>query len=322
MKKLIKKLLLIALLAGGIIFSFCFFSTKEKLNPFIDMMTNSVTYQGVGKIETLGLLKKIQESNTGRKLIIGDSVANQIYEYRNNEEYDVLCGNMAMTLVWQYIFVREYLANNMNAEEVILCVVPEIFERNFETDHTYSYMMIPLIKSGNEDVLGNKEMESLSKMYGSVFLTEQMVNFVGDSGLNTKLFLNMVKKYYDIFPEKKREVEKKKSIDFMLSENYILKIKELCDKNNVKFKMIPNPIKDIPENKEKLKILEKVYNKSPLYEINPKFFEQVIFFEEKYFKDELHFTDVFLQDGGKNQIIKQIQETTGLLDGLLEKTKK
>ena len=223
------------------------------------MMTNSVTYQGVGKIETLELLERVKASEGRARLILGDSVANQIYEYRDNEEYEIKCGNMAMTLVWQYIFADQYLKQNPDTKEIILCIVPETLVSNFEVERTYSYVLIPMLEAEREQVIEKEDWESLSKMYGAVFVKPSVIHFVGASGLNTKLYLNGVKKFYSLFPRQQEEVERKARPDLTFSERYLLKIKNLCDEKGVKFTLLPNPVKNTPENQKKLEaVLEQI----------------------------------------------------------------
>lgn len=318
MKILVRKIILIIVLSVGIICGLCFLSGKESFTSLIDMMTNSVTYQGVGKIETMELLDRVKASKGADKLILGDSVANQIYEYRDNEEYEIKCGNMAMTLVWQYIFVEQYLKQNPDTKEIILCIVPETLVSNFEVERTYSYVLIPMLEAEKEEAIEKEDWENLSKMYGSVFVEPSIIRFVGASGLNTKLYLNGIKKFYSFFPARQKEVEKKGDIDLSFSERYLLKIKNLCDKKGVKFTLLPNPVKNTSENQKKLEAMEEAYQNSDLYSINPEFFEQILFFEPEHFKDELHFKDEFLENGGKNTMIEQIQIATGTLEGLLE----
>lgn len=314
MKKLLSKLCIAGLLVFMITAGLSFLSVQEGFNSMIDMLTNSVSYQGVGKIETIDLLERVKQSKGAPKLVMGDSVANQIYSYKDNETYEILCGNMSMTLVWQYVFAEEYLNLHSKTEEIILCIVPETLEKSFETERTYSYMLIPLLESGKMEVLGETEKKLLSEMYGSFFITPKMIERIGSSGLNTKLYLNGVQKFYELFPGKKEEVEKKDEIDFTISQLYIGKIKELCDNRGVGFRLLPNPVKDIPENREKLKLLEEKYRQSSLYEINPEFFDQVLLFEEEMFKDELHFKDEFLEKGGKDEIIREVQKVIGHKD--------
>lgn len=314
MKKLLSKLCIAGLLVFMITAGLSFLSAKEGFNSMIDMLTNSVSYQGVGKIETIDLLERVKQSKGAPKLVMGDSVANQIYSYKDNETYEILCGNMSMTLVWQYVFAEEYLNLHPKTEEIILCIVPETLEKSFETERTYSYMLIPLLESGKMEVLGETEKELLSEMYGSFFITPKMIEGIGSSGLNTKLYLNGVQKFYELFLGKKEEVEKKDEIDFTISQLYIGKIKELCDNRGVRFRLLPNPVKDIPKNREKLKLLEEKYRQSSLYEINPEFFDQILLFEEEMFKDELHFKDEFLEEGGKDEIIREVQKVIGHKD--------
>lgn len=317
MIKLLKKLGLAIGISVGIFIFLTFLSTLSPLTSVIDMITNSVSYQTLGSGETISLYQKGNETENKEKLILGDSVADQLYVYRDNEEYCVMTGNMAMSLVWQYVYARDYMARNPELTDVYLCMTADTLEYSFETNLTYFYLVVPLGETNNMDVLEDGQQELLEDMYGSLFMKEPMVDYIGMSGLNKKMYINAVNKYYEIFPNKKIKVEKDDNPDFSIAETYILKMYELCKENGVTLHLIPNPKKDIPEYREYMAELEEKYKLSPLYEINPDYFEQIVWYPEECFKDELHFTDEFLEDGGKFEIIKDVQEMSGELEGLI-----
>ena len=60
------------------------------------------------------------------------------------------------------------------------------------------------------------------------------------------------------------------------------------------------------------------YRQSPLYSINPDYFEQIVFYPEDLFKDEFHFKDEYLEKEFKFQIIRKIQDATDELQNLIE----
>lgn len=318
MNKLIRKLLCILFLSIGIISILATLSTVPALSSIMNMLTNSGNYQDMGSVETLALFHKSQSSNTTHKLILGDSVANQIYEYRDNEEYSVLTGNYAMTFMWQYIFAKNYLEANPQTTDVYLCTIADGFEQSFDTSLSYSYVVIPLAKSNNLEVLDEKHHKMLTDIFGSVFINKKAASFIGNSGLNSKLYLNAIKSFYETFPTQKDKVEKTNNRDFSLAETYILKINELCKEKNINFHLLPNPKKDTPEIREYVKQLETKYRQSPLYSINPDYFEQIIFYPEDLFKDEFHFKDEYLEKEFKFQIIRKIQDATDELQNLIE----
>ena len=166
--------------------SFC--STINILTPIIDMTTNSVKYYGMGKYETLSIKGKAQNKNNATKVILGDSVADQLYAYRDNDEYCILSGNMAMTHIWQYLFVREYIEENLQTTDIYLCMTPDGFEHSFETNLSYAYMLIPLAESGNMEVLEEEQVELLKNMYGSIFVSPKVVNFIGEEHIQRVMF--------------------------------------------------------------------------------------------------------------------------------------
>lgn len=318
MRKLVKKVFYVLMVALGLLSVLSMLSTVPAFTSLIDMLTVSVAYETLGTEETMEIWKSIGASDNTTKLILGDSVANQIYSYRDNESYSVKTGNMAMTLIWQYLYAEKYLDTHPDATDIYLCIVPDMLERGFESKRSYNYLIIPLNICSKIEVLEEEERKHLEKMYGALFMKPQVISYVAGSGFNTKLYMNAVGKYYEIFSARKEELEKSNHPDMTIAETYILKMQMLCQQKNVEFHLIPNPKMDTVENREYLEDLKERYEKSLLYDINPKFFEQIVFYPEEVFKDDLHFKDEFLEDGGKNGIIQVIQTTTGQLDGLLE----
>ena len=318
MNKLIKKMLCVLILSIGIVSMLTTVSTIPAMSSIMNMLTNSGNYQDMGSEETLALFNKSRSSNNTHKLILGDSVANQIYEYRDNEEYSILTGNYAMTFVWQYLFAKNYLDANPQTTDIYLCTTTDGLEQSFDTTLSYSYVVIPLAKSNNLDILDENHYKLLTDIFGSVFINKKVASFIGNSGLNSKLYLNGIKSFYETFPAKKDKVEKTNNPDFLLAETYIMKINELCKEKNVNFHLLPNPKKDTPEIREYVKQLETKYQQSPLYSINPNYFDQIVFYPEDLFKDELHFKDEYLEKENKFEIIRSVQKTTGKLQDLIE----
>ncbi len=98
MIKLLKKLGIAIGISVGIFIFLTFLSTILPIKSLVDMITNSVSYQTLGSGETISLYQKGNETENKEKLILGDSVADQLYVYRDNEEYCVMTGNMAIYL--------------------------------------------------------------------------------------------------------------------------------------------------------------------------------------------------------------------------------
>lgn len=317
MIRLLKKSGILAAICLGIGASLICLSTIPPCTSIINMMTDSVSYQGMGKDEVLDLLQKVNEPNGTTRLILGDSIANQLYLYRGNDEYYIATGNLAMTFVWQYVFARDYLEAHPEATDIYLCITPDSLERSFEVKLSYNYLLIPLAQTNNMDVLDDTQYRLLKDMYGSFFTKPETVRFIGASGLNTKLYLNAAENFYTLFPQRRSRVEKTAEPDMTLAETYILNIQALCNENDVTLHLIPNPKMDTGDNREYLKQLEDEYCQSPLYDINPEFFEQIVFYPEDVFKDDLHFKDNFLENEGKFEVIRAVQEATGDLEGLL-----
>jgi len=253
MKKLVKKIGILGGIAVGIFSLLIFLATIPLFNPIIETITDSVSYQGLGKLETLLLLQRARSLGDNTKIVMGDSVANQLYEKCGDEEHFIMTGNMAMTVVWQYIFARESLESHPKTTDIYLCTTPDALDCSFEVKTSYFYMWIPLVESDNMDILEDEQMELLQKMYGSFFMKPQVAEFVGKNGLNAKIFLNAVDKFYEMFPKRREMVEKTDNPDLELAETYIGKIYELCKEKNVTLHFIPTPKKDTPENRDYMK---------------------------------------------------------------------
>lgn len=172
-------------------------------------------------------IRKSKVKKKVKVLIIGDSVAKQLYdnETYNNEIYS-LTTNQAISLAGQYILLKNFIDNNQGnlPGEIILIMVPKSFNNNLDQIYSYNYFLKPFYKSEYKSMITDTCQKLINKI-PFYFLSQQPLV------VNTNWCPTYVSKdepYQFISP---------------LSTNYLLKIKELCLKNHLPIKFFCPPIK-------------------------------------------------------------------------------
>ena len=160
-------------------------------------------------------------------LIIGDSVAKQLYdnETYNGDVYS-LASNQAISLVGQYILLKNFIDNNQNnlPVEIVLIYVPQSFRNNLDQIYSYNYFLKPFYKSEYESMITDTCRNQINKI--PLYYLSQLPLVVNTNWSPTYV------KHGDPYP-----------FISPLSSNYLLKIKELCLKNHLPIKLLCPPIK-------------------------------------------------------------------------------
>ena len=90
-------------------------------------------------------ISKSKKQTTYRKLILGDSTANQFYnckEENPDSAYSLTC-NQAIGMVGQYLLLNNYLATGNRPDTVYIVYTPFIFWDNLDQVYTYHYFLKP-----------------------------------------------------------------------------------------------------------------------------------------------------------------------------------
>jgi len=126
MKKISKDIIAFIIPLIIIIVLIDIFSFTSIGNDILGRITYSTGYTRSGSADVRTFIQKVREDNEATKLIVGDSVARQLFEglQEENPDYCIATCNQALTFAGQYLLIDSFLENHPNTTDVYLCVVP------------------------------------------------------------------------------------------------------------------------------------------------------------------------------------------------------
>lgn len=226
--------------------------------------------------EVYYVINKSKTKKKVKKLILGDSVGNQLYpcEKYNDVVVSLAC-NQAITLAGHFFLLINFIETNKDdlPDEVILLINP--FSLKNDVDHlAYQYFLKPF--PINE--YSSYYTEHLrSRIYTIPLYWSAYIPVIRVSNYTPKWAVPQNNSPKSISP---------------LSCEYLLKMDSLTRMYNISFRMVSTPVKDdrvdemdcfwkelelSPDNKEQLKELLNAYK------------ESVCFMPYSWFRDEVHF---------------------------------
>lgn len=288
---------------------FDYLSIAEKSRSIIAEWTNSTSFitGSVGPDEIKPYIIKAQTPDDSTKLIIGDSVCRQMFsglqEY--NSDFTIIGSNGAITMAGQYILAKEYLDSHSEVSDIFLIVLPESLGRTFDTKLGYQYVVMPFAETDTLKDLDRDTIEIMQSVYGNAFMNPQVVYAIDRSGVNRKLYLNLLEEYASGHVLKNH---------FELADQYVYKIYELCQERGVTFHMYPCPVSET--KKEYVDNLTVEYESSKIFEINPYFLESVYYYPSEQSADGTHFSGDYANRECYNEKIRIMLEGEEILDML------
>jgi hypothetical protein len=234
------------------------------------LLINDNYKETVAGKEVYHSIYKSSLKNDSKKILIGDSVGNQLFmntEY--NDTINSLACNQAIGLVGQYLLLNKYLEQGNKVEEVFLIYRPFSFSNNLDQKFTYHYFLKPFYTKEFLPLLNSTVRDQINKI-PKVNLCQ--LPYVVTS--NWAPSLKVVK-------------EKEKTFLSPISIDYLKKIKELSFKFKFKLKILPAPMIDtskiIIEQMDKSEISENNFDKE-----FKNYFESIIYLPENKFLDKVH----------------------------------
>lgn len=262
----------------------------------------------VGPDEINPYIDQAQSSDGTSKLILGDSVCHQLFnplqEY--NPDFLILGSNAAITMSGQYILAKEYLNNHSQTTDIYLIILPASMLSTYDTSWGYQYAVMPFVETGTLKDLDDQTIEIMEQTYGgALFLNQTVVNWIDDSAVNRKLYLNLLKNHSDGYhPENPLEI----------AERYILKLDALCQEQGVRLHLLSGPVSEA--NREYTMNIKTLYEKSPLYHLNPHFFEDIYYYPAEQSDDAIHFNDTYGTREHLNSVIQRMLTDDELVKSL------
>lgn len=276
-KALLFVVLLILLLSG-----ICILSTIPGLKPVIAELTNTTDYiENFPMEEITPAIAKVTTESDATKLIIGDSVCARLFNgFENyNKSYCVVGTNRGIVMSGQYILGELFLETHPDATDIYLVVTTNTMITSYETAYGYQYAVQPFLETDNLDRLDEITFHQMEHAYGAFVTNKAAVQFVDNSPILKKLYLNLLNKYKPIYvlPEIPETVE-----------HYVIKLNELCCSHGVKLHLIPAPLADSGDRRKIDAAIEESYKETGIYDIFPDYFENILYYPPDYFVDGIH----------------------------------
>lgn len=220
--------------------------------------------------ETYRSIAKSKQKSNVKKLLIGDSVARQLFPNNtHNDTLNSLACNQAIGLVGHFILLNNYINAGNKVDTVYLLFTPLSLNNNLHEIFTYQYFLKPFYKDEYIPLFTKTVHEQIHKIpyweicrYPLVLISNWAPDFTSTDKIH-HTFLSPI------------------------SAEYLVKMRELAVKHNFKLIVLPPLI----NNSEK-PIIEKM-NKNEIVENNldnefKNYFENIIYLEDSNFVDNAH----------------------------------
>ena len=304
MKRFYVKGISFIMILFSVLVGFDLLSMHGSFRQLFSNWTDSASYLERGPDEIKPYIVKAQFQDDSTKLIIGDSVCRQMFnglqEY--NSDFTIIGSNGAITMAGQYIMTKEYLDNHPNATDVFLIILPQSLGRTFDTKWGYQYAVMPFVETNTINDLDDSTLKIMDGTYGKVFLNKKVVNALYLSAVNRKIYLNYISNRTDGYIL---------SNHFELSDQYVVKMAELCESKGVDFYMYPCPVCEI--KKESVDSIKDEFMESQTYNINPQFISMIQYYPTGQATDGTHFSGDYANQDVLNEKIKQLYSSEVLL---------
>jgi hypothetical protein len=216
-------------------------------------------------------INKSKHKGKTKKLLIGDSVANQLFSnIKNNDTINSLACNRAISMAGHFLLLNNYLNTGNQVDTVYMIFTPFSFLNNLDEVYTFHYFLKPFYTKEYMPLFTKTVHTQVHKIpfyYISkdpVILTSNWApNFKSKDDIN----------YTFLSP---------------ISVEYLSKIKDLRDKYKFKLIILPTPTR-ISNKPFVEKINKNEITSTGLVNEFKDYFEKIIFIDDSNFMDNLHF---------------------------------
>ena len=234
----------------------------------------------------------MQEQNEYTKLVLGDSVCNQIFEryYDLNDEYCICGTNQAISIAGQYILAEEFVKNHKEVTDIYLVIIMDSLATEYSAQLGYQYAVMPFVETGTIKNLDENTRKEISGMYGYFFCLKPVVEIVHKSPMCMKIYLNLL--------DQKDQIISTKSTGLVsdVTYQYLIKFKELCDYKGIRFHLIPGPHADNSAQHQREERIRGELKTCEVYQEIENYLDQISYYPEDLFRDRIHFDENKLED--------------------------
>lgn len=280
MKKYCLKLLIFIVIFVGLLAGILFLSAKEPFRSILMTMTNASEYGREPTEEIMPYIDEAGRSSEYTKLITGDSVCHQLFNpfQKYNHVYCAIGSNQAITMVGQYLLIREFLENHEQTTDVNLVLSSLVGSGLNGGVLAYQYLVIPFSKEGLLENITEYTKVDLENKFGKLFMNPEVIQFIDDSPLAKKLFFNSF--YYN-----------KNHDDTTMSFQYLGLIIDLCEEKGVKMHLVHAPMRESAFEYMKIQREEdlRACLNQRMREYVEEYYESIVYYPDEYFMDGSHF---------------------------------
>lgn len=268
-------------------------STIEPFRSLIAGWTASEDFMGSSGM--LPHFERARESDGSTRLIIGDSIANQLFSalQENNPETDILTANAALMITGQYLLADEYLKSHPDATDIYLVMHPLTLTRTFDTEWSYRYAVMTYVETDTISSLDQNTLETMEDVYGAIFMRKEIVSLIEDSPVCRKLCLSYINANKEDYVQQS---------PFEITDQYVRKLYDLCTEHHVTLHIYPSPVSEYYKNT--IPDLAEEYENTWMSVQFPEYFDQILFYPEEWSEDKSHFSGEHMQREKLNEIIR------------------
>ena len=285
------------------------------LGPFSDIfakLTASTGYSASASEEIGAHITAVQARDGATALILGDSVCWQVFGPFSlcNTAYRIDGSNRAVTLAGQYLLAKAFLDAHPDATDVYLIITPDSFSAGFDAGYGYQYAAAPFAAAGLLGGLDDTTRAELTAAYGAPFLTGTFARWADASPLVKKLYLNALEVWQPAAAQSGPLVP--------LARRNLENLETLCQERGAAFHLLCAPLADSEDRHTAMASLEQAFRDAGLYDSYSAYFTQAPWYDRALFgEDGVHFDNATADMDFYARVIGEIQNATGLLDGLV-----
>lgn len=217
---------------------------------------------------TQAIIKSRQEKKT-KKLIIGDSVGDQLYGSYNDTTIVGMTATVALTTVGQYCLLANYFKNNEETlpEKVVLLYNPLSLNNTLSGGLFYSTFAKNMFNSEFKSYLNNETIQLINSWPYAWLLNQKWFRLCPFS------------------PNPESDMPQGEWIS-PVQYNYIMKMNQICTDNGIEFVALAPPLKESLREGLLETVLSDKHSSEPIFQ---NYINSISYLPDSLFKDMFHF---------------------------------
>jgi hypothetical protein len=249
----------------------------------------------------------VQEESDARKLIVGDSVCQQLFSslQEQNPEYCIAGTYCTVGISGQYMLANEFLKSHPDATDIYLIMRPQSVSAQLDSQNAYMYGVVPFVIAGAIDALDDVTLEEMREMYWSYGMNRVTAALIVNSPMLAKVYLNKLQTEHFVDNQPANGVSE-------ISLRYLGKLAQLCEEHQVILHFLAIPLPDNQDNYDEVSNILEQTRGTDVERMVEAMCSTVVYCDETFFGDGQHFDSE--QVDYKEVITWLQQENNDLLD--------